>query len=95
MELFLLYVGAAFVGNIIRIKHSLWASNLFFAICWIALGYSSAIALNADLKAGDIDRSTYKGIYGACYFYAIIGGGYLLPVMLGAGKKKLKKENDL
>lgn len=88
MELFLLGVGAVFVGHVIRMKHSLWASNLFFAICWIALGYSSAIGLNAGLEANDIDRSIYKGSYGICYFCAIVGGGYLLPVMLGVGKKK-------
>ena len=76
----------------IREKYSLWAANLVLALFWIGMSFFVAIDLNSDLKEGEIDIHGYRSIYGITYFFAVIGCGYLLPVMLGIGKKKKPKD---
>jgi TRAP-type mannitol/chloroaromatic compound transport system permease small subunit len=94
---FILLCTAVFIGDVIRRKHSFWASNLYMASLWIIFAFSIAIGLNSSLKEGLIDIYIYKKAYSFTYFCAILGCFYLLPVMLGIGKKKkpIKKENEL
>lgn len=96
MYTFVFVLLISFIGEVIKQKYSTWASNLFIALIWIALSFLLANGNNIALKEGKIDATVYDMRYGFTYVIALIGCCYLLPVMLGFGKKnKIKKESDL
>ena len=96
MEFLLIGIVIGVTGRVIEVSTSKWASLLFMGSAWIGAGYLLAFGLNRALKAEEIDGKIYCGFYGFCYFFAVLGCGYLFPVFLGHGKKKPpKKELDL
>jgi len=76
------------IGLTTQRKVSLWAGNLVLAVGYIIYGLGTAIHLNIVLKKGAIDAAIFHRSYGGCYFFALLGGAYLLPVLRGTGKKK-------
>ncbi len=93
----LIFLGIIFfITHIIEKKISLRASLMFTAVFWISAAYLVAFALKDSIKQGDIGLMEYKDLYRLTYLFAFIGCGYLLPVMMGDGKRKkpLEKEND-
>lgn len=88
---FIILVYATFIGDIIERKRSEWAALLFRAAMWIASAFSLAVMLNIQLEKEIIKAERYLNVFPFCYIMAIIGCVYLLPVMLGKGKKKKNK----
>jgi len=79
------------MGHTIEERMSKWAANLFKSFLLIGIAFLCTYCLNSVSVIHNIDRDTYDSNYAACFGSAVIGCFYLLPVMMGDGKKKKHK----
>jgi len=82
---------ATLMGHSIEERRSKWAANLFKSLLLISMAFFCTYCLNSVSVIHNIDRDTYDSNYAACFGSAVIGCFYLLPVMMGNGKKKKNK----
>lgn len=84
-------VYAMLMGHNIEERMSKWAANLFKALLFISMGFLCTFCLNALSEITEMDRDTYLSNYTSCGISAFLGCLYLLPVMMGDGKKQKNK----